>query len=185
MKAILLYDSKDSEGVAAKDALCAVQGVDWVPLDASQKIAPCIGCFGCWVKTPGFCVLPRDGGTEYYEEMFDADYVVYVSRVTWGGLSAPVKLYTDRLLPLLLPDFRIVNGEMHHKQRYGRMPEFLDLGFAPRNEGERETFRRYSEAKRDQNGLPRGRGCLILDASPAGEASRGQIAEWFKKEAGL
>ena len=26
-----------------------------------MQIANCIGCFGCWVKTPGTCVIDDDG----------------------------------------------------------------------------------------------------------------------------
>ncbi len=29
------------------------------------KIANCVGCFGCWTKTPGRCVI-RDDGTKVY-----------------------------------------------------------------------------------------------------------------------
>jgi len=27
------------------------------------KIAPCVGCFGCWVKTPGKCLIDDARGT--------------------------------------------------------------------------------------------------------------------------
>lgn len=32
---------------------------------SSKKIANCVGCFGCWTKTPGKCVI-RDDATEIY-----------------------------------------------------------------------------------------------------------------------
>ncbi len=184
MKAIILYDSRDPVGYAGADALSGYPNVDWVAVDVSRETpAPCIGCFGCWVRTPGACVLGRDAGTEYYEAMHGADYVVTLSKITWGGYSTAIKAYTDRLLPLLHPNFRIVHGEMHHRLRYGRMPTFVSAGFGARDRAEEETFRRYVEAQRDQSGLPRGSGCLILSKGTDGSVSTGEIVEWFAKEA--
>lgn len=190
MKTLVLYESADPAGRAVKDALTAIEGVEWLSVDASARLpAPCIGCFGCWVKTPGACVLPEDAGSAYYKALAGSDRLVTVSRITWGGLSAAVKSYTDRMLPLLHPDFRIRNGEMHHRLRYGKMPEFMTVGIGGGNEGERQTFRRYSEAQRDQTGLPRGRGCLVLPETGSPGSFSGAAAEaardWFVKEAGL
>ena len=27
----------------------------------NKKLATCIGCFGCWIKTPGECILKDEG----------------------------------------------------------------------------------------------------------------------------
>lgn len=184
MNAILLYDSADATANAVKKILTGQPDVSWLPVDVSaSEIAPCIGCFGCWVRTPGECVLPRDAGGDYYRAMHRADMVVTLSRVTWGGYSVKIKAYTDRLLPLLHPNFRIVNGEMHHKLRYGKMPTFISVGFGARNESEEETFRKYVEAQRDQSGTERGSGCLLLSSS--GEVPTDDVALWFRKEAAV
>ena len=47
---------------------------------ASMKIANCIGCFGCWVKTPGKCVL-RDDAVKVYPIIAKSDNVIYVSKI--------------------------------------------------------------------------------------------------------
>lgn len=181
MKGLILYDSSDKDGLAVKNALECIEGLDWVAVDAGLKgAAPCIGCFGCWVRTPGKCVLPDDAGTDFYGEAWNADYLIFVSRITWGGLSVPIKSYTDRILPLLHPYFRNVNGEMHHRLRYGRLPVFMAVGIGGVDEAERATFRKYSEAQRDQNGLPRGRGCLVLEPGVSAEDA---VGSWFRKEA--
>lgn len=185
MKGVILYDSSDSDGVAVTEGLGAVPGVNWIPVDvAREKPAPCIGCFGCWTRTPGECVLPADAGSAFYGEVWNADYLLFVSRITWGGLSVPVKSYTDRILPLLHPYFRKVNGEMHHRLRYGRLPAFLSVGIGGADDAERETFRKYSEAQRDQSGLPRGRGCFVLETGVS-DSAKANVAQWFRKEASL
>lgn len=47
-------------------------------------IRPCTGCFGCWIKTPGRCVLPdpyRDMGAY----LANSGELVLVSRCCFGG----------------------------------------------------------------------------------------------------
>lgn len=40
------------------------------------KIAPCLGCFSCWLKTPGECVQ-KDDVQQIIPKMREADIVVY------------------------------------------------------------------------------------------------------------
>ena len=43
-----------------------VQYADVISIDLSRcTIAGCIGCFSCWVKTPGKCII-RDDATRIY-----------------------------------------------------------------------------------------------------------------------
>lgn len=80
-------------------------------------IRPCIGCFGCWVKTPGQCIL-SDSYSHMGEYLAMSDEVILISRCTYGGFSPFVKNVLDRSISYIHPYFEIRNGEMHHKHRY-------------------------------------------------------------------
>ncbi|HSM91360.1 MAG TPA: NAD(P)H-dependent oxidoreductase [Anaeromyxobacteraceae bacterium] len=84
------------------------------------RLCQCRGCFGCWVKTPGRCVI-RDDGERLLRELVAADVAVFASPVSMGFTSALLRRATERLLPLLHPFFRLVDGEVHHVQRYPRV----------------------------------------------------------------
>ncbi len=81
------------------------------------KIHHCIGCFGCWVKTPGRCVL-HDGYEGTGSDMGKCTELVLISRCYYGSVSPFVKMVQDRALSYLHADFVIRKGEMHHKRRY-------------------------------------------------------------------
>lgn len=57
--------------------------VKWIDLSA-LNISNCVGCFGCWTKTPGRCVI-RDDATRVYPLIAASDSVLYVSRIKYGG----------------------------------------------------------------------------------------------------
>ena len=60
-------------------------------LDLSQlNIKNCIGCFGCWTKTPGKCVI-RDDATKVYPLIAKSENIIYVSRVKFGTYDAIMK----------------------------------------------------------------------------------------------
>lgn len=82
-----------------------------------QKIHPCIGCFGCWVKTPGICVI-HDGYENTGIDMGKCTELIYVSQCCYGSLSPFVKNVQDRAISYIHPDFVMRKGEMHHKRRY-------------------------------------------------------------------
>jgi len=49
------------------------------------RLRYCVGCFGCWVKTPGQCVS-RDASLEMDRTIISADFLV-MGRSTPDGLS--------------------------------------------------------------------------------------------------
>lgn len=80
-------------------------------------INKCIGCFGCWVKTPGVCII-KDKYQNMGELLSTSDEVIIVSRCFYGGFSPFIKNVMDRSISYVHPYFETRNGEMHHKPRY-------------------------------------------------------------------
>ena len=67
------------------------------------NIRHCIGCFGCWVKTPGKCVL-HDGYEETGVSMGKCTELIFVSRCYYGSVSPFVKMVQDRAISYIHPD---------------------------------------------------------------------------------
>lgn len=80
-------------------------------------IKNCIGCFGCWVKTPGACII-RDRYGDMGEWLAKSDEVIIISKCFYGGYSPFVKNVLDRSISYIHPYFETRNKEMHHKKRY-------------------------------------------------------------------
>lgn len=81
------------------------------------KIANCIGCFGCWIKTPGKCLI-KDEYSKTGAWLGQSDEVIIISKCFYGGFSPFVKNVLDRAISYIHPYFVIRNGEMHHRRRY-------------------------------------------------------------------
>ncbi|MGL6120795.1 MAG: flavodoxin family protein [Fusobacteriaceae bacterium] len=77
----------------------------------------CIGCFGCWVKTPAKCVI-KDEYSNMGELLSKCEEYIIISKCYYGGFSPFVKNILDRSISYIHPYFRIINGEMHHLMRY-------------------------------------------------------------------
>ena len=86
-------------------------------------IRPCVGCFSCWTKDPGRCVI-KDGYENMGALIHHADEVVVISRYTYGGFSGFVKNVFDRSLGYVLPQLALVGGESHHQKRYDETKPF-------------------------------------------------------------
>lgn len=76
-----------------------------------------MGEFDCFVKTPGRCRI-HDEGQEIERAVHDADLVVLVTPLHYGGYAAQLKKAVDRLLPLISPFFRKAGDMTHHALRY-------------------------------------------------------------------
>lgn len=93
------------------------KGTDIRYFDLSAcKIAHCVGCFGCWTKTPGKCVI-RDDAVKIYPCIAQSDRVLYISRIKYGGYDTIMKTMLERAIPVQQAFIRILDGETHHVQR--------------------------------------------------------------------
>ena len=116
--ALLIHDLSHKDWEIVKE-----QFEDWDVVDANEDNHPCVGCFSCWAKTPGECVI-KDGFNRMGERIHKADKVTVISRYTYGGFSGAVKNVFDRSLGYVLPQFEISGNETHHKRRYDEDKEF-------------------------------------------------------------
>ena len=87
-----------------------------------MDIRYCIGCFGCWIKTPGECSNAADGTREVRREYINSDFVLFASPIIMGFTSALLKKAHDKLIPLIHPYLEFVQGEIHHLARYDKYP---------------------------------------------------------------
>lgn len=112
-KKILLHDLTPQQ----EASLVSTLGSDWVIIQANQKAARCVGCFRCWLKTPGVCTfadeLEHVGAT-----ILSCQQLVIVSQMLYGGVSVPIKRVIDRCIPGITPFFKKRQGRLHHLQRY-------------------------------------------------------------------
>jgi multimeric flavodoxin WrbA len=91
-----------------------------------MDIGFCTGCWVCWLKTPGRCSR-KDDMEILYPEIVHTDLLVYASPLILGTMSYLVKKVQDRCIPLIHPYIEIVQGEMHHRRRYGKNPDMMLL----------------------------------------------------------
>lgn len=105
----------------------------------NEKIGVCLGCFGCWLKTPGECVI-HDAGSNLPKKVIQSDLVFLLTPVTFGMYSSELKKALDRFpCPVLLPFFKKINGEIHHAPRYDKYPILVAIGVLPNSDEESEN----------------------------------------------
>ena len=114
-----------------------------------KEIKPCIGCFGCWIKTPGKCVI-QDGYEGTGITLGKCSELILISRCTYGSVSPFIKMVIDRAISYIHPDFVIRKGEMHHKRRYDNVIQLTAYFYGENiTDIEKETARNLMEANAD------------------------------------
>jgi multimeric flavodoxin WrbA/putative sterol carrier protein len=65
-------------------------------------IEPCVGCYTCWVRTPGVCAH-KDDMAAVLEEYGKADMVIFGTPLYHFSMTGLMKNFIDRTLPRLEP----------------------------------------------------------------------------------
>ena len=82
-----------------------------------KNIHPCIGCYTCWTKTPGICVF-KDDMPGLLEKVRGSSIIVYATPLYNYSMTAYLKIFQERSLPLLDPHL-VKEGDVYrHPQRY-------------------------------------------------------------------
>ncbi len=104
------------------------------------KISNCIGCFGCWTKTPGKCVI-RDDAVKVYPYIAKSDEVIYISHIKYGSYDTIMKTMLERAIPIQMAFIRLVHGETHHVQRDVALKKATIIAYGNTSEEEKEIFK--------------------------------------------
>ena len=83
-----------------------LEGAGWTDVEtidiSKSEINGCRGCFSCWSKTPGKCVI-KDSMAEYLPKIVEASLVIWSFPLYACYFPGQMKNFMDRLIPLSLP----------------------------------------------------------------------------------
>lgn len=139
---VIIHDI--GEGIAS---LLKKTNEDSVVVCADNKYACCRGCFKCWLKNAGYCVM-GDSLRHIGALIGNSDPLIIVSRCCYGGYSSPVKAVLDRSIGVSRPFFTWRGGLTHHISRYPRRGHMRVFFYGECTEFERETAAELVERNR-------------------------------------
>lgn len=91
---------------------------------AEKEIKYCQACMMCWTKTPGKCVM-KDDMAGLLEKFMASDIVVFATPVYVYNVTAILKNFIDRMIPIIDPHLvKMAGGGTGHPKRYGKYPAF-------------------------------------------------------------
>ena len=100
---------------------------------ARKKIGHCIGCFTCWTKTPGKCVI-KDDMEDLLKKYMGSDIAIMASPLYVDHVTGIMKDFMDRMLPLVCPQFEMGDaGQTRHVSRFSKYPSIIYMSTARRN----------------------------------------------------
>ena len=80
-----------------------------------KKIAPCHGCFSCWQREDGHCVIPDDQNA-ILDVYRDADLIIWSFPLYCYGMPSHLKAVLDRTIPLVkMKMVRQPDGSVRHE----------------------------------------------------------------------
>ncbi|NLI94105.1 MAG: flavodoxin family protein [Peptococcaceae bacterium] len=94
-----------------------------------NDLAFCKGCFGCWIKKPGECVI-SDAMAQINHGFINSQLAIYLCPVIFGQFSSNIKNALDRCIPNILPFFETrPDGSTMHPARYRSYPKQIIIGY--------------------------------------------------------
>ncbi|HHT68274.1 MAG TPA: flavodoxin family protein [Firmicutes bacterium] len=138
---VVIHDLKDED--SAGKVIEHLGDVHVIADDGT--IHRCLGCFGCWTKTPGVCVI-RDAYGDMGALFSKCSEVFIISKCCYGGFSPFVKNVLDRSISYVHPYFVNKDGEMHHKRRYKNHVRLQVSFYGETTEQERETAKGVAQS---------------------------------------
>ena len=145
---------------------------------SSLKIANCVGCFGCWTKTPGKCVI-RDDAVKVYPYIAKSDTVLYVSRVKYGCYDTIMKTMLERAIPIQTAFIRLLNGETHHVQRDVALKQATIIAYGNISDEEKVVFQNL--VKRNACNMNfKSYKVIFTEESMLEEMVQNEVSKWIK-----
>ena len=159
------YSEQIKELLAAKDS-----EVDIVNT-AEMKIAHCVGCNMCWLKTPGVCAI-KDDYEIILKKLVATDNLWVVADTKFGFVDYRGKRVLDRLVPMLNMYIEIRDGWERHQLRYHP----LNFGVIYKGNGNREMLEEWS-MRVARNMAGKSLGVIAMDAPETSANADGNVVE--------
>ena len=112
----LVLNTLGKEALDQVNALIKDKEVEVVDT-SDMKIARCMGCNQCWLKTPGICAI-KDDYEKIIKKLVETENLWIVSDTRFGFLDYKGKRVMDRIMPMLNMAVGFRDGWMRHELRY-------------------------------------------------------------------
>lgn len=89
-----------------------------------KEINYCRACLSCWIKTPGACIQ-KDDMVELLKKVVQTDVIVFATPLYADNVTGLMKTFIDRMIPILDPHVKRVDGETLHLKRYKKYPKMV------------------------------------------------------------
>lgn len=123
----------------AEEAGAAVEHVYLI----EKEIKNCHGCFNCWTKTPGKCII-NDDMKEIRKKLLNKDIIIFATPLYVDNVTGIMKTFIDRGIAGGNPYFeRDENGEIRHQTNRDKHPKYVvisNCGFPEQSHFEPISF---------------------------------------------
>ena len=139
MKAIIVNGSPNmNKGNTALISQPFIEGLKSAGAEVTEiftpklKINPCLGEYHCWLKKPGECIQ-NDDMTPLIEQLATAEILVLVTPLYVDGMTGPLKMFLDRIIPIAVPFIELRDDHCRHPGRFplenGKLVLISNCGF--------------------------------------------------------